>query len=55
MKSVEDGACRIVVTEYKPDSPSPKWEAERDDVATVLVRVLLRARERLIGEGKLKP
>jgi hypothetical protein len=44
----------IVVTEITPDITSPQWERERDEVAQVLVRVLLRARERLIREGKIE-
>jgi hypothetical protein len=44
----------VVVTEITPDITSPRWEAERDEVAQVLVRVLLRARERLIREGLIE-
>jgi len=60
MKSVTNDQFRerrVTVTSHSrpPDISPEQWEAERDEVATVLVRVLLRARERLIREGKLKP
>jgi hypothetical protein len=57
MNSVEgnDRPVVVTVTEHKPENPSPEWEAERDASATVLVRVLLRARERLIREGRMQP
>jgi hypothetical protein len=40
----------------RPDGVSPEqWDARVQTAQLTLVRVLLRVRERLIAEGKLKP
>jgi hypothetical protein len=40
----------------RPDDVSPEqWDARVQTAQLTLVRVLLRVRERLIAEGKLKP